>query len=436
MVVPGERPNGLSSLNQGYPPVKRLDIIDGMRGYFLVFMLINHLVFIGGYWLVEINHRQLAFVEDAQGFVFLSGLLIGLVYARKMLKYGKDEGSRKVYSRAFELYRYAMGLILAVLLVRMVLPGGHEAWWNWLGDTNFSDPLRLAAIATFIFQPTFMDILPQYTVYLLFAPALIWLTLKGQWRTVMVGSFLVWFAAQLGVHRLVTVPLDTLVEGSDEQGVRVSFNMMGWQIVFFTALVLGTLTAQKKIDWTAIFAPEKTFWPKVALLTVLFFLPLRVATAHGFMPDFMIGKFASLEVRADFGPVYLVNFIAVAFGMAWLLIAGPRHSNAVVRAVAEGLIWVFTLRFLQLLGRHSLQVYVWHVVIVYAVYYVDQRTPELSQLTKTVIAVVSIGLLALPAIWRERDKFFGAGEAVAVGNTMAASPASATTKASARISSK
>ena len=141
--------------------MKRLDIIDGMRGYFLVFMLINHLVFVGGYWLVEINHRQLAFVEDAQGFVFLSGLLIGLVYARKMLKFGRWEGSRKVYSRAFELYRYAMGLVIAVLLARMILPGGYEAWWNWLGDSSFADPTRLLAIATFVFQPTFMDILPQ-----------------------------------------------------------------------------------------------------------------------------------------------------------------------------------------------------------------------------------------------------------------------------------
>ena len=48
-----------------------------MRGYFLVFMLINHLIFVGGYWMMEVNHRQFAFVEDAQGFVFLSGLLIG-----------------------------------------------------------------------------------------------------------------------------------------------------------------------------------------------------------------------------------------------------------------------------------------------------------------------------------------------------------------------
>src|SRR5690606_29848167 len=242
-----------------------------MRGYFLVFMLINHLVFVGEYWLVEVNHRQFAFVEDAQGFVFLSGLLIGLVYAPKMLKYGRVEGSKKVYSRAFELYRYAIGMILVALLARMMLPGGYEAWWNWMGDTDLRDPTRMAAVASFVFQPTFMDILPQYTVYMLFAPVLIWLCLQGKWGHVLVGSFLVWMVAQLGLHRIVTVPLDELVRGTDGQGVRVSFNMMGWQIVFFSALVIGVLHAQGKIDWSRIFSPTQTFLPKAALALCLFF---------------------------------------------------------------------------------------------------------------------------------------------------------------------
>src|SRR5690606_35972587 len=92
------------SATQRPPRMKRFDIIDGMRGYFLVFMLINHLIFAGGYWLVKVNHNQLAFVEDAQGFVFLSGLLIGMVYARKMIKNGYAAGRQAIYSRAFELY--------------------------------------------------------------------------------------------------------------------------------------------------------------------------------------------------------------------------------------------------------------------------------------------------------------------------------------------
>lgn len=393
--------------------MKRFDIIDGMRGYFLVFMLINHLVFVGGYWLVEINHRQFAFVEDAQGFVFLSGLLVGMVYASKMIKRGHDVGAQKIWSRAFELYRYAMGVFIAILLAGLLLPGGYEAWWNWIGDTTFTDPKRLLAVATFVFQPTFMDILPQYIIYMLVSPALIWLCLRGKWAHVMVGSIIVWMAGQLGLHRLLTEPLNSVAMGSDEFGVRASFNLLGWQIVFFSALVLGVLTADRRIEWSRIFSPENTFIPKAALAICLFFLPLRIMTAHGLMPDFMMAKFVTMEVRADFGPVYLVNFAAAALGLAWLLIAGPHHKSPTVQKLAAAVTWVFTLKFLQLLGRHSLHVYVWHVAIVYAVYYIDAYTPDFSQVTKTLIAFAAIALLAIPALWRERDRFFSSGQKVA-----------------------
>lgn len=195
--------------------MKRFDIIDGMRGYFLVFMLINHLIFAGGYWLVKVNHNQLAFVEDAQGFVFLSGLLIGMVYARKMVKNGYAAGRQAIYSRAFELYRYAMGIVLAILVAQMFLPQAYTVWYNWLGYTTFDDPLRLAAIATFLFQPTFMDILPQYIVYMLFAPMLVKLVLEDKWAYVLAGSLVVWMAGQLGLQRIVTEPLNQLVMGPE-----------------------------------------------------------------------------------------------------------------------------------------------------------------------------------------------------------------------------
>ena len=386
--------------------MKRLDVIDGMRGYFLVFMLINHLVFAGGYWLVEINHRQFTFVEDAQGFVFLSGLLIGMVYARRMLKEGYAAGRDKIWARAFELYRYAMALVFVIFVARMILPDAPQIWANWLGERGFNDPLRMGSIATFLFQPTYMDILPQYIVYMVFAPALVWLCVTDRWMIVAIGSLIVWMAGQLGLHRGLTFPVDALLGGGPEQeGMRASFNLLGWQIVFFSGLIAGALTSVNKVKWTEVFSPEKTFIPLTALAICLFFLPLRIATAHGFMPDFMLQKFATMEVRADFGPVYLLNFAAVAAGLAWLLIAGPRHKNVYVQRVSAFLTGLFTLSYLRLLGRHSLQVYVWHVIIVFAVYYVDGHTPEMSQLTKTAIAFVSIALLSLPAIYRERDSF-------------------------------
>ena len=386
--------------------MKRLDVIDGMRGYFLVFMLINHLVFAGGLWLVQLNHRNLGFVEDAQGFVFLSGLLTGMVYSRRMMRDGFAVGRDKIWHRVFELYKYAMGIILVVLALEMLLPGASKIWHNWLGDSTLTDPFRLATIGTFLYQPTFMDILPQYIIYMFFAPVVIWLCITGRWTTVMAVSLLLWVAAQLGLQRLITVPLDHWLARPHEMGIRSSFNLFGWQIVFFSGVVAGTLTSMKEIKWREVFNPERTRLVQIAALVLLFFLPLRILTAHGLMPGFVLEKFGQMEIRADFGPVYLLNFAAAAYSITWLLIAGPLHHNQWVQKAANLLTALFSLKFLQLLGRHSLQIYTWHVLIVYGVGYIDAQVGELGQISKTIIAIGSLALLTIPAIWREREKMF------------------------------
>jgi hypothetical protein len=266
--------------------------------------------------------------------------------------------------------------------------------------------MRLAAIASFVFQPTFMDILPQYIIYMLFAPMLVKLVIDGKWAHVMAGSLILWMAGQLGLQKLVTGPLNDFFMRPDDQGVRVSFNLLGWQIVFYSGLVLGALTALNRIQWGKIFSPENSFIPTICVLICGFFLPLRLLTAHGMLPAELAGKFATMEIRADFGPVYLINFVAAATLITWLIIAGPRYKAVWVQTVSNAIIWVLSLKFLQLIGRHSLYVYVWHVGIVYGVYYLDGRTPELSELTKTAIALCCVALLAVPALWRERDKWW------------------------------
>lgn len=58
----------------------RIQLIDGLRGYFLI-MMMTHLNMVQP-WLSAFSHHRLGFVEDAQGLVFLSGFVIALVYGR------------------------------------------------------------------------------------------------------------------------------------------------------------------------------------------------------------------------------------------------------------------------------------------------------------------------------------------------------------------
>ena len=385
--------------------MRRLEVLDGMRGYFLVFMLLNHLTFTGGYLLVKFNHAELGFVQDAQGFVFLSGLLAGMVYGKRMLKGGFPVGAIAVWRRTAEIYAYALGCILLILVLRGLLPDAGPAWEAWLGELGEGRVAHRLAAALLLYQPTFLDILPQYIAYMLVAPPLIWLCLSGRWVSVAVGSGLLWFAVQLGLHLPMADAINAaLSDLGPDLVMRVPFNVLGWQVIFVSGLVIGALVAKGDLDTRRTFSPDQTIFLKFALALLGFFLLWRVGYSLEIVPREVMQRFRTYENRPEFGPIFLVNFAALGYAVAWLMIAGPNSSNALARRVGGLLDRLFRLRYLQLVGRHSLQIYAWHVIIVYLVLYLDHHAKPLGEASKTLIAITAIGLLSLPALWIERRR--------------------------------
>ncbi len=382
--------------------MRRVEVIDGMRGYFLVFMMLTHLTFEGGYKLVKINHAELGFVQDAQGFVFLSGLLVGLIYAKKMLKGGFWAGSSALWRRSAELYAYAIGCIFVILLLGQVLPYAGVYWDAWLGNVDGPYPAYRIAAALFLYQPTYLDILPQYVVYMVVAPPLVWLCIRGEWLWVAIGSAVLWLGVQLGAHIPVANAMNAgLSHFQEGLSMRVPFNVLGWQVVFMSGLVLGALTAQNRIPWTEVFRPDRTGLLKAFVALLLFFMAWRLGFTFGLVSEDAMKRFQRFEMRNEFSLVFLVNFVALAYTLAWLLIAGPRSESAMAQRIANALHGLFSLGFLRLLGRHSLQVYAWHVIIVYVVKGIDWHYGAFDEATKTGIALFAVLLLTLPAVWRD-----------------------------------
>jgi hypothetical protein len=383
--------------------MSRLELLDGLRGYFLVGMLLNHLEFDGGYLLVRLNHGELGYVQDAQGFVFLSGLLVGLVYTSRMKRQGYDAGAAKVYRRAFDLYLHAVGVLFAILLLGKILIDSVNYWQPWLWELADRQPPYIAASLALLYQPTMMDILPQYIVYLLVSPPLLWLCVTARWRWVMVGSVLLWLGVQLGVHiPLATALHDGAARLNAPDAFRAHFNVLAWQIVFMSGLVFGALTAMRRIDWSAVMDPKRPALAWVSFGVVLFFMAWRLAFMWEIVPEGIAVYFHAYDIRGDFSIIYLLNFAALAYLMAWVLIAGPGGASRLVQAIAKGMTWFLQLPFLALIGRHSLQVYCWHVVLVYLLKGVDWNFGPFSELTKTTIALAAILSLATPALYRER----------------------------------
>jgi hypothetical protein len=385
--------------------MRRLEVIDGLRGYCLVFMFLGHLNFTGGYTLVRLSHSELGFVQNAQGFVFLSGLLVGAVYGGRMVRKGFVVAAEGMWRRAAELYAYAIGCMIAILVLQRLLPHAQQYWEMWLSRLGGGAVAFRAAGAVLLYQPIFLDILPQYVVYLIAAPPLIWLCVTGRWLAVAVGSVLMWLAVQLGVHLPLADAVNAGLSRLDPELVmRVPFNVLAWQLVFFGAVVMGTLWAQGRIDFDRLFDPRETVLLKALATLLLFFMVFRLAFTFELVPESVLRRFQVYESRPEFGPVSLVNFVALGYVTAWLLIAGPRSERWPLAWIGRALTFVFNLSFLRLLGRNSLQVYAWHVILVYLVVWLDGYAGPFSEIAKTVIALSGVLAMATPALYLEWRK--------------------------------
>jgi hypothetical protein len=380
----------------------RLEVLDGLRGYFLVFMLLNHLSFQNSYLLVKLNHNELSFVQDAQGFVFLSGLLIGMVYTSRMTKRGLTGAGAAMWRRALELFGYSTACIAGVLLVAHLVPQAASAWQPWLQKIHGGGPAFLLAAFGMIYQPTYMDILPQYIVYLLAAPPLLWLCVHGRWHWVAAGTVLLWLSVQIGLALPMTNAMGRgLASIQDGLAFRGEFNMLAWQLVFMGGMVLGTLTVQGQIDWRRVFDPLRTWLLKICVAMLAFFLAMKLSLADEILPDEILARIGAYDNRSEFSLIYLLNFSALAYVVGWLIVAGPASRRAALRFMGNGLNALFRFRFLRLLGRHSLQVYAFHVLVVYLLAFYDRQAGPLPQVTKNVLALLAVASLSLPALYRE-----------------------------------
>ncbi|WP_198142998.1 OpgC family protein [Stigmatella aurantiaca] len=401
-LAPDTRNAGDSAPAEIWWAMQRLEVLDGLRGYFLVFMVLNHLTFSGGYLLVKLNHGELGYVQDAPGFVFLSGLLMGQVYGARMKKHGYKAGASKIYHRVFELYRYTAGCLLAIIALGFLLTESSVYWEPWLWQLARNDWGFALAAAALLYQPTYMDILPQYIVYLALSPPLVWLCVTGRWRKVVIGSWMLWLGVQFGIHLPLASAIDAVM-GALYPGLvlRAHFNVLAWQIVFVGGLVLGCLASTGQLNWQRVFDPTRRGLVEASLCIVLFFMIWRLGMTWELFPEAMQARLRTLEIRAEFSMMFLLNFAALSYLVAWLIIGGVRSDSPLARQAGEGLRALFTLPFLRLIGRHSLQVYAWHVLVIYLLKAVDYHQGPFNELTKTAIAASAVASLAIPALLKE-----------------------------------
>lgn len=376
----------------------RVKLLDGLRGACLVLMTITHLHFGREYLLGYLHIKQLGFADSAQGFIFLSGLLVGLVGMRQYGREGLAQVRRRYWWRAAELYGWHLALLLVILLASRLLPYGWTAWRDWL-QLLFGDGGAYAiAAAGLLYQPTYLDILPQYMLYILVAPLAIRLIADGRTGLVLAATLGLWLVAQAGLLTTPIARLDQAIAiGGTDITLRAAFNPLGWQLAFFSGLIIGALLQGGTLRTEQIFPPQNPVFAQLALGLLLACMAVRLALTFGLLDQQAVSQLAGVERRADLGLLPTLNFAALAYLIGWLLSAGPETGDGRLRWLAGGLRRLLGHRFLMMLGQHSLPVFAYHVLLVYALRWLDARLGTIPDPWFSLMALGAIASLFLVA---------------------------------------
>lgn len=359
--------------------------LDVLRGIMLIIMAADHF----GEPIFQHLYEFAGYVSAAEGFVFLSGMLVALVYSRYHAM-GGYVLEQRVWRRAGVIYAYHVAVLLAVFVftVATEVSGAH---WNSFATEMQAEPLRgLLSGMVLGYKPPMLDVLPLYVMLMLVAPfALRWMT---QYRTVgvvmvLAGSVGLWWWAQYDLGNAVAqlLPDGLLLRHG-------AFHVFAWQLIFVLGMVLGfTRFASQDAE------PRINPWLLGVSVAMVVYLFLQ---RHGYLYTWLSGTALGswlLEyrhiARDNLAWLRLLNFLAMVYVVAGL-IAWHRRTGIFKPLTLLG-------RWLAFLGQHSLQVFAFHLVVLYG--YIPFRWGEwaLSDQQKWVALVIFLASLSLPALWHK-----------------------------------
>ncbi len=212
------------ALNWAYAAIDKRDLrLDLLRGFAVFAMVIDH--WGGDSWLYGITGGDSFFVSAAEVFIFISGLVVGMVYGGIAIRDGIQAAQGKALGRALTLYKLtaALTIIFAVFSLFFNLP--------WAKDLRVNDPLTFVFNVLMLRQVMYLTDIPLiYTILMLIAPFALWLLASGRTVWLVVGSALFWLAAQLSS---APAALPWPIAGGG------AFNLAAWQLLFFIAMAIG-----------------------------------------------------------------------------------------------------------------------------------------------------------------------------------------------------
>jgi hypothetical protein len=362
------------------PKLERRPELDALRGLFLVWMTLTHLPT----KFSDLINQPIGFVTSAEGFVFISALLVGRLYIRELIQDAPGVRTR-LWKRSLKIYGYhLLMLAFAFTIAAAYAVHTHKAAITNLLNFYLAHPfVAIIGSVLLIYCPPLLDILPMYVTFLFFTPLLLSASVRYGWRRILAASGVVWLLAQFGlrdaVHNVI-VRLTHLPIPLQETG---AFNLFAWQAVWIAGLWLGARSATGTVPLKRI-----PGWAVgVSGAVCLAFIGIR----HGWLGPHLTQQALGIQLdKWQIGPLRALNLITFTIVFYWL---------------RKYVLKVIVIEPFLTLGKASLHVFCAHVFFVFvglALLYGEVE--ELHGITAIALLVVTFTALLLVAANEVRKK--------------------------------
>ncbi len=326
----------------------------------MLVMTFNHLLASGFRGIEEVtlsySFQPFGFVSAADGFIAVSGIVIGYMYASKPI----EDLKISLWKRFFEIYKYHVFTVFFLFVLFMTpayvesLPRMASTIQRWIDQ-----PLTVLLSATLIFQGKYIDLLP---IYLGLIP-LSYLALRNlhcrRYAVVLVISGVAWLIGQLGIQKRLRE-----ISGWDFG----HFEFLSWQFLYILSLSLGFFLGKKGKCQIQI----KLLWIIGAVAIALVFFILR--HSYGFRYEEIPLRF--MFEKTTLGIFRIVNITVLAY-IFYYLSSFLKFNNVYVCRI----------------GMYGLPVFTYHILLCYSFIPFLSETATLaygSQLIMTALATASI----------------------------------------------
>jgi hypothetical protein len=355
--------------------MKRLVIFDVLRGILLFMMIVDH----SPSQLRLFTDQPVGFVSSAEGFVFISAFLAGMLFRRRTDTAGFAAARSATIGRAWRIYRAHLLTVCFAFVIGSFFLRELSGIGNLLDQYLKNPAAALVASAVLLFRPPLMDILPMYIWFSFLTPLAFLAAQRWGWKAVIYASLAVWLISQTRVR-------DVLVTAS--RGIPYielgPFDILAWQLLWISGLFCG-----QRFQGGAAVTHMPSSLHRVLAALVIGFLGWRWGSIY-------LGADLSNQMwlldKWHLGPLRLINFFAIV----WLI------SRFLKRL--EG--WVVPLRPLSLIGQQILPVFCcqicFSVLLIGMVEPLKNREPIASVLV--IFQLLSAFLLGWLFEWIPRSK--------------------------------